>query len=197
MNDVVALASNAGILLEFFVPGFLFVEVFAFVRNQRRGGAMSNLLLKSAVASALLCAILDATPLADWLDGGWRVIVYAVVSALAAYGLALATKAAWFKNAIYQLGMRRTSENNIWCDAFPEPGQHVYFYEKGKDIRYYGWLMNFDEHSEDPVLILAQYVVQDLDGNTINDNSENDETIILRASDARRIEVVPYAVYKP
>ncbi|MBR1691874.1 MAG: hypothetical protein IJ711_03750 [Lachnospiraceae bacterium] len=60
-----------------------------------------------------------------------------------------------------------------------------------KDVIYEGMLHNYESYSNEPHIVMASYIIKDLDYNVISDFSDdNTKVIVLNTSDATKVEIL-------
>ncbi len=121
---------NIPLVLQYFVPGFVFIALYGFMRFQYGGRDMSGQILKSVAISIVIVSAINLIPGALNLNEYARILLYSGICGVAAFVSAKVISAKWLNRLLAALGIRRTTSPTIWHDIVPASGRWIYFYDK-------------------------------------------------------------------
>lgn len=179
-------------LFLYLVPGYIFLSLYNFIRY--RSAAGDGKFVTSVVISYVLKTIVSE--IASLIGGGFTNGFYESVCLIGlavalAYVVSMATKAEWFHNMLFKIGIDRTTNSSIWLDTLTPYCWIILFLD---DKAYYGQFAYCEENTSDPRIALKRF--QLIDSKTrdpipgrdyLNDPNR---LALISTKDIREIEII-------
>lgn len=174
----------------YMVQGYVFISVYNFILCKT--SELNHLFFKSVVASYILKVVFDSILMAIpnfEVNGIGYVPLLFIFSTVCGYVCALIFKSEKINDLLLKIGVDRTVNDNIWRDVIKKY-TWVLYYCKSTKLVYYGQYKYGEEFGSEPIIALIRYQVMDLDGNIIEDNSDDyNQVVLLNTRDFERIEL--------
>lgn len=157
--DIVSLISQVHLILEYFVPGFVFIWLFTFLTTKEMG---SNLTLKSVIVSYIIKSICECIHKSfypninlDWSAIAILLFIFAVVTAIFFAKIADSRQ---LNKVLIKLN-NKSIYNDIWKDLIDYQQENTYLRITCGDIIYTGRLIVNEEKGFESWFALDNYTV--------------------------------------
>ena len=179
------LIENLPELVRFIAPGFLLVTCFTWATKQLIKNTTTYIVI-STVASYLIWAFCNL--FIDEESVGTTIIICST-SLILGIVTAIIYKTTGFNNFIAKIGIKRTTNPNIWDDVVGERAW-VSIYDK-ENKQYYCGPFKFQNYQDEySYVVLCKYYITDEKGNIINDYTKtNNRFLMLQINNYDRIVV--------
>lgn len=188
---ILELINNIPTVMLYMAQGYVFISVYNFMLCKT--SELNHLFFKSVVVSYVLKVIFDSIltimPNCEVNGTGYVPLLF-IFSAFCGYVCALLFKSEKVNDFLLKIGIDRTVNESIWRDVIKKY-TWVLYYCKSTKLAYYGQYKYGEEFGSEPIIALIRYQVMDLDGNIIEDNSNDyNQVVLLNTKDFERIELV-------
>lgn len=204
MKEIIELMRSLPFLLQFFLPGYAFVSVYAFTRFREPSKELNHLFFKTTAFSVLLLGLVALIPWAplrrftaamQQTSPGWQayvaVAVLMLIGAVLGYVLGLAFSSEAFKKLMRFLHIHRTPNSNVWHDIFRKSGQWVTVHDKTNGMVYTGQLELYDEtNTAQPILLLRRYTITKDETVLADHDQDRHAALVVNPQNADRMEIV-------
>lgn len=187
----------------YMVQGYIFISIYNFIRFKQND--LEHIFFKSVVTSYILKVLFDilfvktviinegSTRIVRLLNINYESIGYCFLlflfSALLGFILATIIQHDYFNNFLIKIGVKRTTNQNIWDDVI-KPNCWLMVYLSSRDLVYLGQFKYGEEFVNKPIIVLEHYKIMDLDGNVKADYTDTQSEIaIIDTKDIERVEV--------
>ena len=187
----------------YMVQGYVFISIYNFIRFKQND--LNHIFFKSIVTSYILKVFFDwmfvknvtvdetVVRLVRLFNADYESIGYCILlllfSAILSFILAIITQHEKFNEFLLRVGIKRTTNSNIWEDVI-KPNCWLMVYLNSRELVYFGQYKYGEEFEKKPLLVLEHYQVKDLDGKIKTDCSNSSEVAIIDTKDIERIEIV-------
>ena len=190
------LLDNIPLILQYWVPGFVFLTVFRFLTSTKSKDQQSGVLMSAVISYVLiamteiLTRIISSLNFVDdsvLIKSGFAIIIGIIGSIICA----LVVRAGWFSKLLVAL-FHKTPNDNIWMDIIDfKEGSNLKIYEKGKDYYIIGHHYANEEKGNDSWFAVTAFSKAKREDDTIFENHSGNEKAVLaiRLSDIEHMEI--------
>lgn len=179
---ILTLIAQIPVLMQYFVPGYLFLRVYGFVRFKKFEN--NYVVISSITASYMLYFLSLLTQ--SLINPIYASMILAIVLG---YACARIVGTEWFDMVFQKLRIMRTVNSSIWTDVLKDKTWLKIY--KG-DLIYFGQFKLAEEDSSDPKILLRRFRIRSaIDNSTIVDfTTDGRRTVLVDIKDMDRIEII-------
>lgn len=185
IRELIAYISD---ILQYFVPGYIFMAVFCFINmseiSERSHMVLLSVVISYVINSAVRIFIAGHTAVS--------VAISLVAAVLAGVIVSFVIKSNVFHSVLMKIGCR-TINKNIFVDMLMcEDGCYVRLYGKDGKRIYEGDLFRLGEDYPEPWVALVNYKIYEIkDGELcdITDHTTPNKSVMVRMNDVERVEI--------
>ena len=184
---------NIPLLLQYFIPGFVSVQVFYFFASKKSNEVQSKIIISAAVSYMLISITEIATANLDAIKDSVLMKSGVAVSAgiILAVLFALVFRSKCFTKLLVRF-FNKTPNDDIWMDVLDfKQGSNLKIYEKGKDYYITGHHFVNEEKGNESWFAVTAYSKKTIQEDKIIEDYSGDEKAIfaVRLSDIDHMEI--------
>ena len=178
-------------LLQYYVPGYLFIVVYDFITSKNRQNGV-NLHLECVVVSYVIVIIVGIILAAFELSPSYRitVLIEFAIAVFTGYIAAKFIDSDWCEDILHWLKINKSPKASIWDDYMDTTyGTFATVYLSSESVIYSSKVVKYDYESEESNYIaLAQYELYSYSGKKLEEVSTDQQIALLKMDNIDRIE---------
>lgn len=181
-------------ILQFFVPGYVFLSCYSFVSCSKREDKALYLITKSIAISFVFSLVIGITASAVTINELGLLVIGLIFTACLGMLFGRLHRCRWFKalvGRLFRRGFANSEFVELWETAIMEKHKGVYLQLKLKNDEntYEGQLDTIISVNSDPKIFLKSYICTSPEGKELrNYTDDSDFRMIIKASDIERFE---------
>lgn len=192
IDNITEIVNNIPYILEYFIPGFIFIKVFQFLTTRESSSYQIVLSVVISYIMKALCSIFHKYILSDIIFlWNIRILILSTLSIILSVLFTLLIRQK-FINSLLSKITHKSLNDDIWQDIID--------YKNGTTLRivcdneiYTGTLVAHEEKGNDSWFVLSDYIIDECkDGKIITLDSSNykyESTIAIPINSANRVEL--------
>lgn len=197
INWITDLIRNIPELLNYFVPGYIFISIYDFILLKKNNYQETNLtIFKSVTISYILKTLYDKI-ITKWeievlyreIDPLLNIIILLFMSTILGYLFGLIGYSSIINKLLLKIGIHRTVKDNIWSNIIKK-GHYLRIFAKDYSKSYCGQCTYYENDEKEPIVVLSRYQIFDSSAEVICDYSnDNTASIVLNLKDFERVDI--------
>lgn len=191
VNNIVDLAgilNQLPIILEYFIPGFLFVRIFQILTSRK--DSTYQLIISVAVSYILkaFCSIVHEYILTDInFSWNWRVLILSIFAAVSSVILVCISEIKFVNRILLHIN-NKSLHDDIWQDIIDYRNGTTLRFICG-DTTYIGTLVIHEERGNDSWFVLDDYIVEEKNSKYKAEDMNFRSRIAINLRDVDRVEL--------
>ena len=191
------LIKNIPKLLNYFVPGYIFISIYNFMLLKKANVQESNFIILKSIAISYILKTLYDKIITQWeievlyveIDPLLNVTILLFISLILGYLLGLIGYSPVANKFLLRFGIHRTVKENIWANVIKK-GHYIRVFKKDYSKSYCGQCTFYENDTREPIIVLSRYVIYNDNADVICDYSNDDTaSIVLNLKDFERVDV--------
>ena len=191
------LINNIPELLNYFVPGYIFISIYNFMLLKKANVQEGNFIILKSIAISYILKTLYDKIITQWeievlyveIDPLLNVIILLFISLILGYLLGLIGYSPVANKFLLRFGIHRTVKENIWANVIKK-GHYIRVFKKDYSKSYCGQCTFYENDTREPIIVLSRYVIYNDNAEVICDYSNDDTaSIVLNLKDFERVDV--------
>lgn len=191
------LIKNIPELLNYFVPGYIFISIYNFMLLKKANVQESNFIILKSIAISYILKTLYDKIITQWeievlyveIDPLLNVTILLFISLILGYLLGLIGYSPVANKFLLRFGIHRTVKENIWANVIKK-GHYIRVFKKDYSKSYCGQCTFYENDTREPIIVLSRYVIYNDNADVICDYSNDDTaSIVLNLKDFERVDV--------
>lgn len=189
MMNIVELINHIPLLLNYFVPGYIFISCYRWSSFSKKEND-NALVCKSIVVSYIFILFWKMVWKAKNFSN-FQILIICLVSFIIGILLGNFSKTDKSRILLNKLKISRTLCDNIWVESIRGNDYLRIFMED--ETSYIGLCERLEDTCREPIIILYHYRKLDTDGSVLKDYWDNPkEQIIINTKNVTKIELIKY-----
>lgn len=191
------LIKNIPELLNYFVPGYIFISIYNFMLLKKANVQESNFIILKSIAISYILKTLYDKIITQWeievlyveIDPLLNVTILLFISLILGYLLGLIGYSSVANKILLRFGIHRTVKENIWANVIKK-GHYIRVFKKDYSKSYCGQCIFYENDTREPIIVLSRYVIYNDNAEVICDYSNNGTaSIVLNLKDFERVDI--------
>ena len=158
------LIKNIPELLNYFVPGYIFISIYNFMLLKKANVQESNFIILKSIAISYILKTLYDKIITQWeievlyveIDPLLNVTILLFISLILGYLLGLIGYSPVANKFLLRFGIHRTVKENIWANVLKK-GHYIRVFKKDYSKSYCGQCTFYENDTREPIIVLSRY----------------------------------------